>query len=67
MTVEQRVNEYVDRKHLNMSAIAKALNMNRDAFYGIVHGRRKMSAQELINFCNEVNITVDDFLNAELE
>ena len=37
--------------------------MNIDSFYGIVHGRRKMSANELIGFCDEVDLTVDEFLN----
>ena len=62
MTVEERANYMVNKRHLNKAATARSLNMNPDSFYRVIQGKRKITANELIAFCDEINLTVDEFM-----
>lgn len=63
--VEKKVASYVKKNHLNKAAVARAMNLNRDAFYSIVSGKRKITADEFATFCEVVNRSSEDILSID--
>ena len=62
MTIESMISNYVYSHNINKASLARAIGMSTDAFYHIIRGKRKIKGDELIKFCKEIGVTVDEFI-----
>lgn len=63
--IENNIRDYVNDKHLSIPSLAKAMGMKYEAFYSIVNGKRKISAEELLKFCYATDCSPDEIFGYE--
>lgn len=54
------IRDKIDESGLKKVYVAKKVGISQDALTGIIKGRRKMRADELIAFCEVLGINMDD-------
>lgn len=67
MTVEDRINNYIEDHHINRAAVARGINMNLDSFYSILNGKRKMKVTEFKHLCDFLDVKADLLLDYKKE
>lgn len=62
MTIENMISDYVYNHNINKASLARSIGMTTDAFYHVIRGRRKIKGDELVKFCHEIGVSVDEFI-----
>ena len=62
MQVYEKVGEYIRTHHLKQTSIAKAAGLSVNTFCAILHGRRKMYADDLRAICLAIGVSADTFI-----
>lgn len=55
------VNKRREQVGMTVRALARKTGIKEDALYGIICGKRKMTATELLSLSSVLNLTLDDY------
>lgn len=63
MTAEERINRYFNDHFLLQKAYATKAGITQNRFNRIIHGKTKITADEIKRLANSLNLTVDYLLS----
>ena len=67
MKIGNQIQKVIKEKGLKQGYVAKELGMTDKTMSEIIHGKRKLSAEELIGICMVLGISTDIFLPNQSE
>lgn len=62
MQVYEKVREYINVRGLKQKSVAEAAHIPNVTFHAMLHGKRKMYAEDLRAVCIALNVSADIFI-----
>lgn len=62
ITIAQKMKNYISDHHLKQSSIARSMGVNITTFNMMLNGKKKVYAEEMIDFCNTIGIKLDELV-----
>lgn len=67
MTFEKWLSEIIESKSINLSKMAREINVCYRAIYNSLHGKRELRSSELIAICRYVGVNPLDFKGGDAD